>query len=133
MTVAFESQNMGGKPIKEHAVMADDNSAAGEIFQRLFKGCQRFCIEIIGGLVKQQDVAAAFKKMLPREPSGEYRIPSIAYYADLTIEGIPARGSAAPSRMLGALRPPFTACLPALGCRPASSFWQPRPTLTLPF
>ena len=39
----------------------------------------------------QHDVAAAFARMLPREPSGEYRIISIAYYADHTLDGIPAR------------------------------------------
>lgn len=71
---------------------------------------------------KQQDVAAAFKKMLPREPSGEYRIPSIAYYADQTLEGIPARWSAAPARVVGDLRPTFDAGIRALTCETDFNF-----------
>lgn len=51
-----------------------------------------------------QDMAAAFQKMLPREPSGDYRIPSIAYYADHTLDGLPARWSAAPARIVDDLR-----------------------------
>ena len=50
------------------------------------------------------DMAAAFQKMLPREPSGDYRIPSIAYYADHTLDGLPARWSAAPARIVADLR-----------------------------
>src|SRR5262249_15530481 len=71
---------------------------------------------------KQQDVAAAFKKMLPREPSGEYRIPSIAYYADQTLEGIPTRWSAAPARLVGDLRPTFDAGIRALTCETDFNF-----------
>lgn len=62
----------------------------------------------------QHDMAAAFKTMLPREPSGEYRIPSIAYYADHTLDGIPARWSAAPERILADLRGTFDGGVRAL-------------------
>lgn len=55
----------------------------------------------------QHDMAAAFARMLPREPSGEYRIISIAYYADYNLEGIPARWSAAPQRIVDDLRTTF--------------------------
>jgi hypothetical protein len=55
----------------------------------------------------QHDMAAAFARMLPREPSGEYRIISIAYYADHTLDGIPARWSAAPQRIVDDLRRTF--------------------------
>ena len=34
------------------------------------------------------DIAQAFQVMLPREPSGDYWITSIAYYGDYTIDGI---------------------------------------------
>lgn len=38
----------------------------------------------------QEDLARAFKIMLPLEPSGDYRIASIAFYRDGQLEGIPA-------------------------------------------
>jgi hypothetical protein len=71
---------------------------------------------------KQQDVAAAFRLMLPREPSGEYRIPSIAYYADHTLEGIPARWGAAPARLVADLRPTYDAGIRALTCETDFNF-----------
>lgn len=37
----------------------------------------------------QQDMARAFQIMLPREPSGDYRIYSLSYYRDYGISGIP--------------------------------------------
>jgi len=43
----------------------------------------------------QEDLARAFQRMLPREPSGEYRIASMAYYRDQSAEGIPAKSDAA--------------------------------------
>lgn len=54
-----------------------------------------------------RDMAQTFKVMLPNEPSGEYRIISIAYYADFNMEGIPARWSAAPERILNDLGSTF--------------------------
>lgn len=62
----------------------------------------------------KQDVAAAFQKMLPREPSGEYRIISIAYYADHTLNGIPARWSAAPESLLKDLKTTYDSGVRAL-------------------
>jgi hypothetical protein len=46
------------------------------------------------------DIAAAFQKLLPREPSGEYRIVSLADFGDHTTRGIPARWSASPSALV---------------------------------
>lgn len=62
------------------------------------------------------DVAAAFKVMLPREPSGIYRIISIAYYADTSLDGIPPKWSAAPGRIIDELRGNFDAGIRALTC-----------------
>lgn len=62
----------------------------------------------------QHDMARAFKVMLPREPSGEYRIISIAYYADHNLEGIPARWSAAPPRIIDDLKGTLDAGVRAL-------------------
>ncbi len=61
-----------------------------------------------------QDIAAAFHKLLPREPSGEYRIPSIAYYADYTLNHIPARCSAAPTSILSELKTKYDSGVRAL-------------------
>lgn len=71
---------------------------------------------------KQQDVAAAFRVMLPREPSGEYRIPSIAYYADFNLEGIPARWSAAPERLAADFKSTFDAGIRAMTCETDFNF-----------
>lgn len=37
VAVAFKGEDMGGKPIEEEAIMADDYGAAGEIFQCRFE------------------------------------------------------------------------------------------------
>lgn len=62
----------------------------------------------------KQDVAAAFRKLLPREPSGEYRIPSLAYYADYGMNGIPAKWSASPASILADLKTTYAAGVRAL-------------------
>ncbi len=47
-----------------------------------------------------RDIAAAFQKLLPREPSGEYRIVSLADFGDRATKGIPAKWSASPSELV---------------------------------
>ena len=47
---------MGCDSVKEPPVMADDNGAAGKILKSLFKRPQGVDIEIIGWLIKKQDV-----------------------------------------------------------------------------
>jgi hypothetical protein len=71
---------------------------------------------------KAQDVAAAFKVMLPREPSGVYRIISIAYYADFSQDGIPPTWSAAPERIVTDLRGTLDAGIRALTCETDFNF-----------
>ena len=58
LAVAFEGQDVGGQAVEEEAVVADHHGAAGEVLQRAFKGAQGLDIEIVGGLVEQDDVAA---------------------------------------------------------------------------
>ena len=60
------------------------------------------------------DVAAAFRKLLPREPSGECRIISLAYYADSSLNGIPAKWSAAPASILSDMNAKFDSGVRAL-------------------
>jgi hypothetical protein len=47
----------------------------------------------------QEDMARAFQKMLPREPSGDYRIASVAYFRDQNLEGLPAHWDASASAL----------------------------------
>jgi hypothetical protein len=61
LAIAFESQNVRRDPIQKPAVVRNDHRAAGESQQRFFKRAQRFDIEIVGRLVQQQYVAAAFQ------------------------------------------------------------------------
>src|SRR5215208_5857811 len=56
--VALEGEDVGGEAVEEEAVVADDHRAAGEILQRVLERAQGFDVEVIRGLVKQQDVAA---------------------------------------------------------------------------
>src|SRR6185437_3738006 len=56
MAVAFEGQDVGGDAVEEPAVMADDDSAAGKILQRLFQRAQRIDVEVVGRFVEQQHV-----------------------------------------------------------------------------
>ena len=42
MTVAFKGENVGGQPVEEHTVVADDHGAASKILERLFQSCERF-------------------------------------------------------------------------------------------
>ena len=49
-------------------------------------------------------VAAAFRVLLPREPSGVYRIPSIAYYADHDLNGIANKRNLSPAAILEEFR-----------------------------
>jgi len=71
---------------------------------------------------RQQDVAAAFRIMLPHEPSGEYRIPSHAYYADYNLEGIPARWSASPERLVAEWKGRYDAGIRAVACETDFNF-----------
>lgn len=57
----------------------------------------------------QEDLARAFKIMLPREPSGDYRIAGIAYYHDQSAEGLPAGWDASPAAIAADYRRLFDA------------------------
>ena len=63
MAVAFEGQHVGGEPVEEHAVVADDHGAAGEILERFFERRQRFGVEIVRRLVEQQHIGARFEHL----------------------------------------------------------------------
>lgn len=70
----------------------------------------------------QMDMAKAFQKMLPREPSGDYRIISLAYYHDPGTAGIPAAWSASPKSILEDLKTTYQAGIKALSCETDFNF-----------
>src|SRR5262249_51445023 len=61
--VAFESEDVGGEPVQEEAIVADDHGAAGEILQRRLKARQCLDIEIVGRFVQQDQIATLLQHL----------------------------------------------------------------------
>ena len=59
LRVALEGQHVRGDAVEEPAVVRDHHGAAGEGQQRLLERAQRVHVEVVRGLVEQQQVAAA--------------------------------------------------------------------------
>jgi hypothetical protein len=53
LAVAFEGQDVGGDTVKEPAVMADHDGAAGEVFQGFLQGAQGVDVQVVGGFIQQ--------------------------------------------------------------------------------
>ncbi len=66
--VALEGQDMGSDAVQEPAVMADDEGTAGEGEQGFFQGPQGLHVQVVGRLVEQQQVAAAFEQLRQVHP-----------------------------------------------------------------
>src|SRR5262249_46550757 len=58
VAVALEGKNVGGDAVEEEAVVADDDGAAGEVFERRLERRQSLDVEIVGRLVEQDQVRA---------------------------------------------------------------------------
>ncbi len=56
--VPFVSQDVRGHPVEEPAVVRDHYRAAGEFQQRVLQAAEGFDIEVVGGLIEEQQVAA---------------------------------------------------------------------------
>ena len=63
LAVTLESEHVGGDAIQEPAVMADDHGAAGEIEKRIFQCPEGVDVEIVGGLVEEEDVGASLQEL----------------------------------------------------------------------
>src|SRR5438270_5870303 len=61
--VALEDEQMRGDPVEEPAIVADDGDAAREIEDRLLQGAERVDVEVVGGLVEEEDVAAGAQEL----------------------------------------------------------------------
>ena len=48
--------------VEEEAVVADDDGAASEIFDGVFERTEGFDVEVVGGFVEEEDVAALFQQ-----------------------------------------------------------------------
>src|SRR5579863_5559043 len=68
VAVALEGQHVGGDAVEEEAVVADDDGAAGEVEQSLLQRAQRVDIEVVGRLVEQKKVRAAFQHLGEMHP-----------------------------------------------------------------
>src|SRR5205823_12754195 len=56
--VAFKREDVCGDAIQKPTVVADDDGASGEIFERLFERTHRVDIQVVGRLVEQENVRA---------------------------------------------------------------------------
>ena len=70
----------------------------------------------------QQDLAKAFQVMLPREPSGDYRIISLSYYLDPGTGNIPPGWSGSPASLQKDLRESYAAGFKAIQCETDFNF-----------
>ena len=60
LALALKSENVRRHTVKEPAVVRDHDGASGEVLEGFFQGAQRVDVEVVGGLVKQEDVRALF-------------------------------------------------------------------------
>lgn len=58
LRIALGRQDVRGDPVQEPAVVRDDQAAAGKLQQGVFQRPQGFHVQVVGGLVQQQHVAA---------------------------------------------------------------------------
>jgi hypothetical protein len=49
--------------VEKPAIVGDDHRATGELEQRLFERTQRLDVEIVGGLVEQDQIAAGLEQL----------------------------------------------------------------------
>ena len=61
--VALEGEHVGRDAVEEPAIVADDHGAAGELLEAVLEGAQRVDVEVVGGLVEQQHVAALLEHL----------------------------------------------------------------------
>src|SRR5215204_7020586 len=59
-TVALEGEDVRGDAVEEPAVVADDDGAAGEVFERLLERAHGVHVEVVRRLVEEEDVGASF-------------------------------------------------------------------------
>ena len=68
LTIAFEGENMRRNSIQEPAIVRDHDGGTRKFKQRFFERPQRLDIEIIGGLIEQQEIAACAQHLGEMHP-----------------------------------------------------------------
>jgi hypothetical protein len=63
LAVALEGQDVRGDAVQEPAIVADDDGAAGEVEQGLLERAQRVHVEVVRGLVEEEQVAAGLRSL----------------------------------------------------------------------
>jgi hypothetical protein len=61
--VALEGEHVGGDAVEEPAVVADHHGAAGERLEARLERAQGVDVEVVGGLVEQEHVAARLEQL----------------------------------------------------------------------
>src|SRR5665213_1697956 len=63
LAVSFERENVGGDAIEEPPIVADHDRASGEVEERVLERSQGVDVEIVGGFVKEENVAACHQRL----------------------------------------------------------------------
>src|SRR5690606_16944744 len=77
---ALPREDVGGDVVEEGAVVRDDHGAAGELQQRVLQARERLDVEVVGGLVEQEHVAALLE--------GERQVEPVALAAGEDLGGL---------------------------------------------
>src|SRR6185312_7744053 len=68
LTVSLKRQDVAGNAIEKPSVVADDDGAPCEAQQGLLQRPERVHVEIVGGLVQQQEVSTALEQLGEMDP-----------------------------------------------------------------
>jgi hypothetical protein len=68
VVVAFPGENVGGHAVQEPPVVGGNHGAAREVQQRVLQRAEGFHVEVISGLVEQQQVAGLLESEREVEP-----------------------------------------------------------------
>src|SRR4051812_42834172 len=60
--IAFEGEDVGADAVEKPAVVGNDDGAACEVFEGFFEGAQGVYIQVIGGLIEEEQVAALLQR-----------------------------------------------------------------------
>src|SRR6202162_5062298 len=63
VALPFEGEHVGRDAVEEPAIVADDDGAAGKILQRLLERAQRIDVEVVGGLVEEEQIGARLEHL----------------------------------------------------------------------
>src|SRR5207247_5815835 len=63
VAVPLERQHVGGNPVEEPAIVADDDGATREGEEGVLEGTEGVHVEVVGGLVQEEQVAAGLEQL----------------------------------------------------------------------